>query len=48
MKGRFRDALEFDDSILGLWVKSESGPTLTLFLVKYFDFDSELIFDIYN
>jgi hypothetical protein len=32
VKGRFRDALEFEDSVLRFWQKTEFGPTLTIFL----------------
>lgn len=32
VKGRYRDALEFQDSILQLWQQTEFGPTLTIFL----------------
>ncbi|KIK04912.1 hypothetical protein K443DRAFT_4268 [Laccaria amethystina LaAM-08-1] len=32
VKGRFRDALEFQDSILHLWQQTDFGPTLTIFL----------------
>ncbi|KAF8951729.1 hypothetical protein BDZ97DRAFT_1909735 [Flammula alnicola] len=32
VKGRFRQALEFDDSVLHLWDQTNFGPTLTLFL----------------
>ena len=32
VKGRFSDALEFEDSVLQFWEKTEFGPTLTIFL----------------
>ncbi|KAF8961578.1 hypothetical protein BDZ97DRAFT_1664120 [Flammula alnicola] len=32
VKGRFRQALEFDDSVLHLWDQTNFGPMLTLFL----------------
>ncbi|EDR13066.1 uncharacterized protein LACBIDRAFT_322487 [Laccaria bicolor S238N-H82] len=32
VKGRFRDALAFQDSVVHLWQKTEFGPTLTIFL----------------
>ena len=35
VRGRFRDALEFHDSVVHLWQKAEYGPTLTIFLVSY-------------
>jgi len=38
VKGRFRDALEFQDSVLQLWNYTNSGPTLTIFLVNPFIF----------
>ncbi|KIJ99615.1 hypothetical protein K443DRAFT_8259 [Laccaria amethystina LaAM-08-1] len=34
VKGRFRDALEFQDSILHLWQQTDFGPTLTIFLAS--------------
>lgn len=34
-KGRYRDALEFQDSVFKLWDQTISGPTLTLFLVNF-------------
>jgi hypothetical protein len=34
VKGRFRDALAFQDSVVHLWQKTEFGPTLTMFLVS--------------
>lgn len=35
VKGRFRDALEFQDSVLHLWNKTSFGPVLTMFLVSH-------------
>jgi len=35
VKGRFRDALEFQESVVHLWEKTEFGPMLTIFLVSY-------------
>ena len=32
VKGRFMDALEFEDSVLQLWQQTKFGPTLTIFL----------------
>jgi len=32
VKGRFRDALQFQDSVAQFWQKTEFGPTLTIFL----------------
>jgi len=32
VKGRYRDALQFEDSVLQLWQQTEFGPTLTVFL----------------
>ena len=34
IKGRFRDALEFEESVLQLWDHTNSGPTLTIFFGK--------------
>ena len=34
VKGRYRDALEFQDSVLHLWDHTNYGPTLTIFLVN--------------
>ena len=38
VKGRFREALEFQDSVLQFWNHTNSGPTLTIFLVNPFIF----------
>jgi len=38
IKGRFREALEFQESVLQLWDHPNSGPTLTIFLVNSFIF----------
>jgi hypothetical protein len=38
IKRNFRDALEFQESILQLWDHTNSGPTLTIFLVNPFIF----------
>jgi len=35
VKGRFREALEFQDSVVQLWEKTNFGPMLTIFLVGY-------------
>jgi len=32
VKGRFRDALQFQHSVAQFWQKTEFGPTLTIFL----------------
>ena len=32
VKGRFRDAIEFEDSVLKFWDQTEFGPTLMMFL----------------
>ena len=34
VKGRYRDALEFQDSVFQFWDHTNSGPTLTIFLVN--------------
>jgi hypothetical protein len=35
VKGRFRDALEFQDSVLQFWDQASSGPILTIYLVNF-------------
>ena len=40
-KERYRDALEFQDSVFQFWDHTNSGPTLTIFLVNWFIFFSE-------
>ena len=32
VKGRFRDAIQFEDLVIQFWDQTESGPTLTIFL----------------